>query len=155
MKNKVLIHKLVVTEEAKFDYRKEIRGEQFPKKDIMNKIEEYIGLQRNRFANVRYFRVKYYDESTDKMLMLFIYKIDLLACMQLWELAGICLAEDWTEELEDSGAIRNWLKTKIENIPIEEDWVVRYRKWEAEKIEYQETFNIVGLSKEVTNAIKY
>lgn len=57
--------------------------------------------------------VKYYDEAIDRMLMLFLYKGEKFGRMQVWKVTGICFAEDWTEEQEESGQIRFWLKTKI------------------------------------------
>ena len=35
--------------------------------------------------------------------------------------------------MEDEGHIRSWLNTKIEDVPEEEDWVMRYRVWQVIK----------------------
>ena len=43
---------------------------------------------------------------------------------QYWELVGICDKEAWSEDLEESGQIRAWYETKIENIPEERDWLL-------------------------------
>jgi len=64
------------------------------------------------------------------MLMLFVYKGDVFGSMQMWEVRGICPAEDWSKELEDDGQVRVWLKSKLE--PIDEtDWVWDLRIREA------------------------
>ena len=63
-----------------------------------------------------------------------------MGCMQLWEIRGICPAEDWTVELEEDGQIREWLNTKI-NPTEETDWVWDLRlKEERRKKEIAEEF---------------
>ena len=56
-------------------------------------------------------------------------------------MTGICFAEDWTEEQEESGQIRFWLKTKICDLPPEVDWVVKYRVWQEEEAKAREDYN--------------
>ncbi len=132
MEKKVSIHKLVVTAEAKFDYEDVLELGKLPKRDIVIEIEEYIRLCPS-VTHGWYFRVKYYDEIADKMLMLFIHKGQRFASMQTWTLDGVCLEEDWNEDLEYDGMISNWYKTKIEDLPAEDDWVVRLRLWQEEE----------------------
>lgn len=101
MKTETVINKVIITAEAEFDYESEF-GLRLPKKEIKQETEEYIGCRLSRFYGY-YFRAKYYDEITDRMLMLFVYKGEVFGSMQIWEIRGICSAEDWTKELEDDG----------------------------------------------------
>lgn len=138
MKTEAVINKVVITAEAEFDYESEF-GCRLPKIDIKRETEEYISGSLSRFSGY-YFRIKYLDEATDRMLMLFVFKGVVLGCMQLWEIRGICPAEDWTAELEDDGQIREWLETTI-NPTEETDWVWDLRlKEERRKREIAEEF---------------
>jgi len=125
----IIIHKLNITEEARFDIRECLEIKQFDWQKMKGEVEEYITYQakENRIPWWGYFRCKYYDEKSDNMLMLFIYKSKKLSIMQHWDLAGVCLAEDWSEEQECEGCIRSWLKQRIENLPEEDDWAISYR----------------------------
>lgn len=134
-----MIHKVSVAEEAVFDYE-ELVGAQPPIRDIKQEVETYLNITAARVRGY-YFRVKYYDEAIDRMLMLFLYKGEKFGRMQVWKVAGICFAEDWTEEQEESGQIRFWLKTKICDLPPEVDWVVKYRVWQEEEAKAREDYN--------------
>lgn len=129
MKTEVIIHKVNITEEAKFDVRDCLGLNAFNWRSMKAEVEEYITHQSNagRIPWWGYFRCKYFDEKSDKMLMLFFYKGESLSIMQFWNLAGVCFEEDWTEEAEDDGEIRNWLKCKIEDITDDDDWVINER----------------------------
>lgn len=130
MKTEAVINKVVITAEAEFDYESEF-GLRLPKKEIKQETEEYISGSLSRFSGY-YFRIKYLDEATDRMLMLFVYKGVVFGSMQMWEIRGVCSAEDWTEELEEDGQIREWLDTTI--TPTEEtDWVWDLRIKEARR----------------------
>lgn len=113
-----------ITDEANFDYVC-MYGIEPPEKDIKDVLEEYIKI-RDMAKYTYYFRVKYYDETLEEMLMLFIYKGEVVDKggweEQHWEVRGICPAEDWCQELEDCGQIRAWLSTKI-NPEDTGDWV--------------------------------
>lgn len=130
MKTETVINKVVITAEAEFDYESEFGG-QLPKNEIKQETEEYIDGHLSRFSGY-YFRVKYLDEMTDRMLMLFVYKGDVFGSMQLWEIRGLCPAESWTPELEDDGQIREWLNSKLDQ-PEEIDWVWDLRLREARR----------------------
>lgn len=134
-----VIHKVTVAEEAAFDYET-IAGIAPPVCDIKRELETYLcfAAARNRGY---YFRARYYDERIDRMMMLFIYKGERFGLMQVWKIAGVCYAEDWTEELEESGQIRFWLNTKISDILTQTDWVVRYRVWQEEQAKSREDYN--------------
>lgn len=133
------IHKVSVTEEAVFDY-KELAGTVPPVRDIKKEVETYLQYIADRTRGY-YFRVKYNDEGIDRMLMLFLYKGERFGPMQVWKIAGVCFAEDWTEELEENGQIRFWLKTKISDFEDKTDWVVRYRVWQEEQEKAREDYN--------------
>ena len=130
MKTETVINKVVITAEAEFDYESEFGG-QLPKNEIKQETEEYIDGHLSRFSGY-YFRVKYLDEMTDRMLMLFVYKGDVFGSMQLWEIRGLCPAENWTPELEDDGQIREWLNSKLDQ-PEGTDWVWDLRLREARR----------------------
>lgn len=143
MESAAQINKLIITTEAEFDYENIVFLGRLPKLDIKTEVEEYINnlVGNGRISRLcRYFKVKYFDEKADRMLMLFIYRGERFGQMQLWKLSGICAESDWNEELEADGAIRNWLKTVIDDIPDEEDWVERYRKWKQSEKDYQKEF---------------
>lgn len=130
MRTETVINKVVITAEAEFDYESEF-GCPMPKADIKRETEEYIDGRLSHFSGY-YFRAKYLDETTDRMLMLFLYKGETFGKMQMWEIRGVCPAEDWSEELEEDGQIRFWLNTPIE--PTEErDWVWDLRIKEAQR----------------------
>lgn len=128
MTAEIMINKVVITEAAKFDYEEVVARQSIPKTAIKNECELYIDNLQNggRLLNGYYFRAKYYDENSDKMLILFFYKGERFGKMQLWKLSGICEADDWTEEQEDDGQIRFWLKSMIADLP-KDDWVWDYR----------------------------
>lgn len=170
------IAKVVVTEEARFDYESlfairygkwertmewvkahfndpEIIAPVMPIADIKMESEMYIELHPT-IKYKHYFRAKYYDEKQDKMLMLFFYKGKKIGLMQMWDLKGICLADSWSEELEDSGVIRNWLKHGIDTED-KSDWVLELRENEKRGLigSGLPTFSLSGLPREVVNAI--
>lgn len=134
------INKVVITEEVEFDYE-EILGLPMPKADIKEACENYI---ESRYDGGRTlwgynYKWKYYDETADKMLLLFFYKGQKFGTMQMWDLCGVCFEDDWNENLEDCGQIRSWLKSKID--PKENgDWVwderVREEKRRKEMEDY-------------------
>jgi len=158
----VIINKVNITEEAVFDYEYCIgyrvslcrkieldNGEDKPirklnKRRLKIEIEEYIELQtRNgRLLHEKYFRCKYYDREMKQTLMLFFYKADKLSIMQYWNLVGICFERDWSEEAEEFGVIRSWLKSRVECLVKKEDGAVKIRVNEileyTEKIQYEE-----------------
>ena len=129
----IVIDKILITEEAKSDYIDTV-GYELPSKDIKSEVEAYIELLKSsrRFTSGRYFHVNYLDEDADKTVKLFFYKGETIGRMQMWNLAGVCLAEDWNEQVEESGQIRLWLKTSL-NPKEETDWVWDLRVREEQK----------------------
>lgn len=172
------IAKVVITDEAKYDYEclfaiplySDCKGKdmewwrehfedveylspKMPIAEIKAESEDYIEIHPN--VKYRYyFRAKYYDESQDKMLMLFFYKGKKIGPMQLWELKGLCLASDWTEEFEEKGLIRNWLKHDIKTED-KTDWVLEYQENVRRGLigSGMPMFSLTGLPREVVNAI--
>ena len=149
----VIVNDIRISEEAKFDYEIISGKANCNLDEIRLDVMEYMIWQQNagRLRNCSYFRVKYYDETSDKMLMLFFYLKDGKNIIQFWELSGICEADDWTEELEDSGNIRAWLKTKINDLEKDQDWVLIERELEKENVFYQTPYKI-NLSGATINA---
>lgn len=135
-----VISKVVVTAEARFDYES-MFGLPLPKVEIKRETEKYIdNLIYGGTLYGCYFRVKYYDEITDRMLMLFFYKGNSFGKMQMWELKGICLAEDWSKEFEESGQVRLWLKSVL-NPTEDTDWVWDLRVREEMRNKLLEDYN--------------
>ena len=144
MHNKI-INKVCITAEAKFDYEEEVALSAYneiqydendelivkkfmPQTDIKMELEIYIDdlYRSGQILYDNYFRIRYFDDDLDKELMLFIYKGNKFNLMQIWNVAGICESKDWSQELEDDGSIRNWLKATL-NTTDKIDWVVDYR----------------------------
>ena len=59
-------------------------------------------------------RIKYYDKSSDKSLLLFIKKGYSFGIMQMWILQGICEESDYDKRMETNGTIKEWLEVEIE-----------------------------------------
>jgi len=125
-----VIPKVLITEEAQSDYE-DIIGGIMPKSEIKRETEEYISNCISRF-NGYYFKAKYQGEDSDIMLLMFFYKGERFGNMQMWELRGICLEEDWDEISEECGQIRFWLNTRL-NLTDGTDWVWDLRLWQAEQ----------------------
>jgi len=146
-----LIHKVNISPEAVFDYEECIGLGKLDKYTLKNELEEYIGLN-DRLREKHYFHCKYYDDILGQMLRVFVYRKNRLGLMQLWEIAGICQAEHWDEDIEDDGKVRAWLKTGIEYLQGGEDWVVALR---VNKIlQYTETIFINDILQEVQDAFE-
>lgn len=125
------LHKVTISEEAKFDYEHclivlENPGEddlplfRFPN-EIKAELEEYIQ-NHSKNKSKHYFRVRHYDEKMEDYLLLFVKRSWKMATMQNWTVVGICFEYDWDEELEEDGFYRNWYETKINDLA-KDDWV--------------------------------
>lgn len=173
------IAKVVITDEAKYDYEclfaislygsdtrekddewwkehfedREYLSPSMPISEMKAECEDYIEIHPSvKYSH--YFRAKYYDETKEKMLMLFFYKVKKIGPMQLWDLKGICLADDWDEISEEKGIIRNWLKHDIQTED-KTDWVLEYQENVRRGLigSGMPTFSLSGLPREVVNAI--
>lgn len=130
----VTIHKLNISEEAKFDYAFLFNmlvgdfGSDLPPNfrldpEIITETERYL-FNNRKVWHKHYLRLTYIDEWTGRELMLFILQKNKDGILQNWELVGICDADSWNEDAEESGKIRAWYNTKISKMPKEKDWVV-------------------------------
>jgi hypothetical protein len=154
-----VINKLIITAEAVFDYTETLGLGMLDKRGLKAEGEEYIDIKnRNgRLLYENYFRCKYLDEGSGRMLMLFLYRADKIGIMQNWLVRGVCFAEDWSEEAEDDGLIRLWVESSITEFK-KGDWVVQQQvNAEADKITlgFAVRGSIEGLPKEVKYAIEY
>jgi len=149
------VNKLVITPEAVYDYESDFGTGLMPKYDIKAEVELYITNMQScgRLIFDRYFHVKYLDERTDKELMLFVYMGERIRTMQLWDLKGICESCAWTEELEDDGAIRNWLNTKFDEGD-KTDWVLDYRLYQTKQKKLQELANNENYGEDYNKMVK-
>jgi len=149
--NEIYIHKVHVSPEAKYDYEECMELGVIPKMEIKNAVEEFLYIRQSEGELKHYYRLKYFDERSNEMLMLFIRKGKNLLSMQIWEIKGICLAEDFDEDFEDLGKNKSWYESSIDITGFPKiDWVKEIGK----NIEEIKTCNIIGLYKEVENAIK-
>ena len=125
MKREKLIHKLVITAEAVFDYEEDMKLGKIPRTDIKNLIEDYLAIvdEERSLECVNYLSVKYLSDGVAESLKLFLYKGRRFGKMQIWELRGICEGKDWDKDLESTGVVKNWLGQKVENLARTSDWV--------------------------------
>jgi len=129
------------------------------KRALKREVEDCIDLMNRggRLLYEDYFRCLYYDERSDKMLMLFLYRAEKLSIMQYWRLMGISLADGWDEDAEYSGRVRTWLEGKITDLE-KGDWVFeQIARAEADRLLMGWTVHgsIIGIPKEAKNAIEY
>lgn len=154
-----VINKIIITEEAVFDYEESLGLKRLDKSALKSETEEYIDyMNRNgRLLYENYFRCKYLDNESGRMLMLFLCRADKMNIMQNWRLAGVCFAEDWGEDAEEDGKIRAWLESGITDSG-DGDWVIEQAiRAEAHKIlcGWPVRGAISGLSTEVKSAIEH
>ena len=149
-----LIHKVHISPEAVFDYEECMGLLNLDKKDIKNEIEYYLYIKQREGQIInQYFRIKYYDEQSDEMLMLFIKKGHIFANMQMWLVVGISLAEDYDEDYEDTGINKAWYDSSIDITELPKtDWVKNLNK---ESLNGLPQGKVTGLSKEERDAVVY
>ena len=124
-----VINKITITAEAVFDLTKTLCLSKLDRRKLKHEVEKYIDFLNSdgRLLWQNYFRCKYQDEDEGGMLMLFLYRGKKNSLMQHWDLKGVCLESDWSEDDEEDGKIRAWIETKIEDLPDEDDWAVKAR----------------------------
>lgn len=120
-----LIHKVKITEEAEFDVECMNALSIFDKAYTKSELEFYIK-NTKKVQNKHYFRLRDYLGDTE--IMYFIKKSHKLGKMQMWNVVGICEAQYWDEEMEESGIIRGWYETKLKPSTKEKDWVEELRE---------------------------
>jgi len=147
-----MIHKVKITPEAEFDYEECLELGNIPKQDLKDVIEDYLYIKQSERKIVdNYFRIKYLDEKNDKMLMLFIKQSMRFVSMQVWEIKGICMYDDFDEDYEQLGKNKTWYKSSLDiTLMPKTDWVKEIGKNTCSGITVGK---INGLDKEVKNAI--
>lgn len=128
-------HKVSITDEAKFDYENNISPDfAYIQRELKEELEFYL-YHNKKLWYKRYIRLRYYDKQSDQDLMLFLRESQQFLSMKVWQLVGICKLEDWSQELEDRGAIKAWLDTSLTPPKDEIDWVedLRFRQAEEER----------------------
>ena len=140
--------KIIITDEMLTDYET-LFGRLLPKKlhdfvwdenieeiycpkppidDIVTELKDYIEFRQQSRApfDDYYFRVKYYDEKRQKMLLLFIFRGKIYNGYQEYEIRGLCRKKDWSKTAEEKGFIRRWIDTTLcpKN---DSDWVMEER----------------------------
>lgn len=140
--------KIIITDEMLTDYET-LFGRLLPKKlhdfvwdenieeiycpkppidDIVTELKDYIEFRQQSRApfDDYYFRVKYYDEKRQKMLLLFIFRGKIYNGYQEYEIRGLCRKKDWSKTAEEKGFIRRWIDTTFcpKN---DSDWVMEER----------------------------
>ena len=140
--NKTIINKISISSGVRFDFEIDMKLGALPYKDIKIEVEEYMSTlsREKRLKRCKMFHLNYIDLKSECMLKLFFYKSETIHNMQIWTLVGICKAEDWSTDADDRGLIRSWLKSKIDELADEVDWVVTYRQWQAEQERSQEGY---------------
>lgn len=107
-----MINKIMITNEARFDYEEIVckKKHSMPTNQYKYDIEEHFD---NFFPIENYFSKKYYDEKIEILLLLFFRKGMKFGPIQTWVLVGICDSKDYSEDIEEKGLIKNWLDNYI------------------------------------------
>ena len=125
----ILINRVMISNEAKFDYSYLVKGGCLTSRTFCNEFDEYIDnlSAKGRLSNTCYLRLKFYDERVNDYMIFFVKRRNRFRCIQNWEVIGICNYGDWSEEMENNGSINRWLRSKIYDLPKEPDWVEEMR----------------------------
>lgn len=137
-----LIHKVNITEEAKFDIECLNASTHFNKNEVKEELEYFI-TKNKKYHNKWYYKI--FDFLDALEIIYFIKKGEKFSNMQIWNVVGICEVCDFNEEMEECGVIRGWYETKLEPNKNERDWVEELRERqiieEREKIKDDEERN--------------
>lgn len=106
-----MINKLTVDKGAIFDYEEIVCKIPFSKETIRRAVEKKLDKVPLTKTDLR---LPFYDKDAKKDLLLFIRKGYAFGIMQMWILRGICNKEDYEEEMENNGIIKDWLEVIIE-----------------------------------------
>lgn len=104
-----MLNKIVLTKGAVFDYEEIVCNMQLNRSKFRAQAEKII-----KDTDEGSLRQVFYDSDSNKELMLFLRRGYDFGIMRLWILEGICEKDDYCEEMERSGAIREWLEIVIE-----------------------------------------
>ena len=109
----MVINKIVFDKGAIFDYEGIVCHIPLELSTMRTKVEKKID-EQNYFKENEDLRINYYDETSEMELLLFVKKGYCFGPMQTYIIQGICAKEDYDEEMETSGIIKEWLEVEIE-----------------------------------------
>lgn len=122
-----IFHIVKLSPEALFDYKVCLKLGTPPIEDITEQLETFLSIKEQEGKRIDwYFRIKYFDDATEEMLMLFVKEHKKIINIKVWAVVGICLNEDLDEEAEYEGRNKAWYETKITDLTGEKDWVKEY-----------------------------
>ena len=92
----------------------------FVPSDMKNNVLEYICINYVQ-GRTTYWKVKYFDGRAEDMLLVFVYgksPIDVATNLKIirWQIVGVCLESEYSEDFDYCGGIRLWLNTEVEKI---------------------------------------
>lgn len=108
-----MINKVVFDKGAIFDYEGIICHIPLQTVLMRTKVEKLIDEQNYSMVNDD-LRIPYYDETSERQLLLFVKKGYCFGPMQTYIIKGICEQEDYDEQMETNGLITEWLEVEIE-----------------------------------------
>jgi len=109
----LIINKVVIDKGAIFDYEGIVCHIPLEESKMRANVEKMIDERRYSVCGED-LRITYYDEDSDTELMLFVKKGYCFGPMQSYILQGICARDDYDEEMETNGIIKDWLGVIIE-----------------------------------------
>lgn len=104
-----MLNKIVLTKGAVFDYEEIVCNMQLNRSEFRARVEKIIETTEENSL-----RLVYHDPNSQKELMLFLRRGYDFGIMRLWILEGICEKDDYDEEMERNGVIKEWLTIEIE-----------------------------------------
>lgn len=104
----MVINKVVVGKGAIFDYEGIVCHIPLEESKMRLAIEKLIDEQKYSLYG-KDLRITYYDNNSDSELLLFVRKGYCFGPMQSYIVQGICLKEDYDQEMEANGIINDWL----------------------------------------------
>lgn len=108
-----MINKVVIEKGAIFDYEAIVCHIPLEENKMRSAVETLIDEQKYSLYKED-LRITYYDENSDSELLLFVRKGYCFGPMQSYIVQGICLKDDYDEEMESNGIISDWLGVEIE-----------------------------------------
>jgi hypothetical protein len=109
----LVINKVIFEKGAIFDYEGIVCHIPLEESKMRREVEKLIDKQEYSLYEED-LRVTYYDDSSESELLLFVRKGYCFGPMQSYIVQGICLKDDYDEEMETSGIISDWLGVEIE-----------------------------------------
>lgn len=109
----MLINKVVFAKGAVFDYEGIVCKIPMQTGAFKAMLEKLIDEEKCRVLDCG-LRAVCYDEASGMDLMFFIKKGYCFGPMQVFMVQGVCSADDYCEEMEENGIIKEWLEVEIE-----------------------------------------